>query len=1007
MKFIADLHIHSHYSMATSKLLTPEYLDLWAKRKGISVLGTGDFTHPAWINELKAKTVVNENNLLSLKKDYLIHELPIPENKGVNFLLSTEINCIYKEKGKTRKVHNILLAPDFETVEKINKQLTNRGFNLKSDGRPIVKLSSKNLLEMTLDISEDIILIPAHIWTPWYSLLGSKNGYSTLEECFEDLTQYIYAVETGLSSDYEMNRRVDFLSNKTLLSNSDAHSPDKIGRNATIFDTTLGYFSIIEAIKDNSGNKIIGTIDSYPQEGKYYYDGHRKCSVKYHPAETKSQNEICPICNKNITKGVLNRIQTIAGATTKAEKSTIPHIVPLQEIIAGLFAQRAKTKRVEKAYIDVIENLGAELKILLTMPVNHIVNAGYEQLGVAIRNMRNGNTIVSEGFDGSYGSVYLIPPAREPQAPSIVIPDEIKTKKKATNYIYLDNNKPYESEIKKDIRLTEEQIDAVDFGAGNLIITGGKYSGKTEVLLQRCARLLNNGIDAERILFILPGFKALKYVHRRLQQLTGNSNVALFSLHLIGEHLLSENPHLLRINDDFMIIDNADKNEIICELFQTDKANAQKISQQISKWKRKLLKPNELSDRKNRKLFYKYERYLTKHELIDKEDLIYKTYYLLANNKRILQNFTKKYDWLFIDDFQYLTSSSEALVNLLLLGNFTGFTCTKQSINKHQNETNNFAPNGKHTHIHLKKNYLQKDNLNTFYRYIKQGKLHRGVFKDTKTQNISIICSPDAETESHYITNLLSDTNNSINNFHKNSYGSSIYYRSKNHLGLLIKYLDAKNIAYRIIENNLFFEQPPVKQIVQLLKSELFNHNSYIDNYLTKHKIKHLPRWVEFEDLAKDKSIRSKLITIIDNYFEHLKPLYKSQLQTLLSLADEFNEEVDSFIRYISLSTKTDAIYASENEVLLIHSRNNFNINTRNTFLCLSQPLMRNIYQHKEMEIIAKAAGNTIENFHILMLLENENDKKKVEMFTDFLHIELNDLSMPQDKNYIPQNTLF
>jgi len=304
MKFIADLHIHSHFSRATSKTLDPEHLALWAQKKGISVVGTGDFTHPGWVSELKEKLVEAENGLFKLRPDLqktVDAGLPPSCPGPARFLLSGEISCIYKKNGKTRKVHHLILMPDMASVVKFNKQLDRIG-NIKSDGRPILGLDSRDLLEVTLEASDSPFFIPAHVWTPWFSVFGSKSGFDTLEECFEDLTGHIYALETGLSSDPPMNRLLSALDRYLLVSNSDAHSPGKLGREANLFDTDMDYNHITRAMTDGKG--FMGTIEFYPEEGKYHLDGHRKCQVRLHPQETMDLEGLCPKCGKPLTVGV-------------------------------------------------------------------------------------------------------------------------------------------------------------------------------------------------------------------------------------------------------------------------------------------------------------------------------------------------------------------------------------------------------------------------------------------------------------------------------------------------------------------------------------------------------------------------------------------------------------------------------------------------------------------------------------------------------------------------------
>ncbi|HID30441.1 MAG TPA: hypothetical protein EYP19_10625, partial [Desulfobacterales bacterium] len=282
MEFIADLHVHSYLSRATAKTLNLENLNLWAQQKGITVVGTGDFTHPQWFSELSQKLQPAEGGLFELKPEFAAqaaHMVPPRCTGPVRFMLSVEISSIYKKDGKTRKVHNVVFVPEFKVAEKFNRRLGRIG-NISSDGRPILGLDSRSLLEIVLDISEDAFLIPAHIWTPWFSVLGSKSGFDSLEECFDDLTRYIFAVETGLSSDPAMNWRVSSLDGLTLVSNSDAHSPSNLGREANLFDTDLSYFAMRDALQTGDPKRFLGTLEYFAEEGKYHFDGHRKCGVR-------------------------------------------------------------------------------------------------------------------------------------------------------------------------------------------------------------------------------------------------------------------------------------------------------------------------------------------------------------------------------------------------------------------------------------------------------------------------------------------------------------------------------------------------------------------------------------------------------------------------------------------------------------------------------------------------------------------------------------------------------
>ncbi len=394
MLFYADLHIHSKYSRATAKNCDLENLAIYAQRKGIDLLATGDFTHPIWLNELKEKLIPNDNGFFKLK------------DSNISFMLSAEISTIYKHKDKVRKVHHLIYAPDFASVDKIIKRLKKIG-NLKSDGRPILGLKSRELLEIVLESNEKNLLIPAHIWTPWFSVLGSKSGYDSIEDCYEDLTPYIYAVETGLSSDPAMNWRVSFLDKYRLVSFSDAHSPSKLARELTSFKTKLTYDSLVEALK--TGKNYDGTIEFFPEHGKYYLDGHRNCNLSITPKESKKYNYICPICKKKITLGVLHRVEELADRPLNntfkpASAGEFISLVPLEEILAEIRQLGPNTKTVQKLYEDLLKKFGNEIFILRDLSIKEITKEN-EALGLALNKLRQGQVRRIAGYDGEYGKI--------------------------------------------------------------------------------------------------------------------------------------------------------------------------------------------------------------------------------------------------------------------------------------------------------------------------------------------------------------------------------------------------------------------------------------------------------------------------------------------------------------------------------------------------------------------------------------------------------------------------
>jgi uncharacterized protein (TIGR00375 family) len=425
MKFIADFHIHSKYSRAVSQEMNMESLNKWARIKGIKVLGTGDFTHPQWLAELKEKLEPAEPGLYKLKvksqkskvEEKFINERNKSNKNETRFILTTEISNVYSKNGRGRRIHNVIFAPSFDVVDKINTQLSWIG-NLKSDGRPILGLDSKELLKIVLNISEDCFLVPAHAWTPWFGVFGSQSGFDSLEECFDDWTKYIYAIETGLSSDPAMNWRWSALDNITLISNSDAHSPANLGREANIFEgEELSYQAIIEAIKLGakiSQNppklKLISTIEFFPQEGKYHFDGHRKCQVVFSPKETKEHKNICPKCNKPLTIGVMNRVEKLADRPEggKPEK-IIPFkcLIPLQEIIADGFGMGKASKTVQKEYKKMISNLGSEFEILLDKNKEEIESVTSSLIAEGIMRVREEKVKIHPGYDGEFGKIEI------------------------------------------------------------------------------------------------------------------------------------------------------------------------------------------------------------------------------------------------------------------------------------------------------------------------------------------------------------------------------------------------------------------------------------------------------------------------------------------------------------------------------------------------------------------------------------------------------------------------
>ncbi|MCL2704952.1 MAG: endonuclease Q family protein [Spirochaetaceae bacterium] len=430
MRLIADLHIHSKYSRATSPKLIPAYLDRWARIKGINILGTGDCTHPNWLKDLKEQLEPAEEGFYTfkktLRKDFdsgiaLAEKIPTPVTEEYpRFVLTGEISTIYSN-GKTRKVHHVVILPDFKSAEDFQARLEKKG-NIASDGRPILGLDSRSLFEILLETDERSMLIPAHIWTPWFSALGARSGFDSIDECYQDLSKYIYAVETGLSSNPPMNWAVKSLDKFSIISNSDAHSSDKLGREATILEMDISYSSLVKALqRKDKKNDIIETIEFFPQEGKYHYDGHRNCNVYLSPEDTIRSEGICPECKKPLTQGVMRRVMELADEKVDEEtpcpknflntnRRPYRSLIPLSELLSELLEVGVASKKVAAAYNYIIEKAGSEFSLLLDLGINDIKKLDPpgipgEMLASAIERMRSGNVFITPGYDGEFGVI--------------------------------------------------------------------------------------------------------------------------------------------------------------------------------------------------------------------------------------------------------------------------------------------------------------------------------------------------------------------------------------------------------------------------------------------------------------------------------------------------------------------------------------------------------------------------------------------------------------------------
>ncbi|WP_320068280.1 UvrD-helicase domain-containing protein [Micromonospora sp. RTGN7] len=684
--FVADLHIHSKYSRACSRDLTLPNLAWWARRKGIGVLGTGDFTHPAWYDHLRETLHPAEPGLYRLSPEAerdVARRLPprladAAEADPVRFMLSVEISTIYKRDDRTRKVHHLIYLPDLDAVQRFNTTLGRIG-NIASDGRPILGLDSRDLLEIVLEASGDGYLVPAHIWTPWFSALGSKSGFDAIADCYADLAEHVFAVETGLSSDPEMNWRVASLDRYRLVSNSDAHSPPALGREATVFAADRDYFAIREALR--TGDGLDGTIEFFPEEGKYHADGHRVCEVSWSPEQTRAAGGRCPECGKPVTVGVLSRVEELADRPEGHRPARVPrvtHLVPLAEILGELNQVGPKSKKVAGKLNELVAALGPELEILTRAPLDEIGRVGGELLAEGIGRLRRGDVRRVPGYDGDYGVITLFDPAElgpkgtgaqaetlfDVPVPAQRTPTEPAAKTKAKRLAAAkaepkrkavqpappppippqpSPHEPFEpmlagmEEVGTGLldRLDAMQRVAASAPGGPLLIVAGPGTGKTRTLTHRIAYLCAElNVFPERCLAITFTRRAAEELRHRLDGLLGPvaEDVTVGTFHSLGLAILRENARAAGLPADFRIADDADRAAARAEAGEDLAA---------------------------------YTALLRKRDLVDLDELLTLPVGLLRAEKKLVQRYRDRWQWIFVDEYQDVDAVQYELLRLL------------------------------------------------------------------------------------------------------------------------------------------------------------------------------------------------------------------------------------------------------------------------------------------------------------------------------------------------------
>ena len=688
MRFHADLHVHSKYSRATSRDLDLEHLAAWACRKGIGVVGTGDFTHPAWCAELKDKLVPAEAGLYRLRDDIaeaVAQTLPAACRTPVRFMLEVEISTIYKKGDRTRKIHHLIYAPDFETVDRMSARLARIG-NIASDGRPILGLDSRNLLEIALESGPHAYLVPAHIWTPWFAALGSQSGFDSIADCYGDLADRIFAVETGLSSDPPMNWRVSFLDRYRLTSNSDAHSPGKLGREATTFDCEMDYFAIKHALE--TGHGYAGTVEFFPDEGKYHLDGHRKCEVRLTPKETLAHGGRCPVCGQGVTIGVEHRVEMLADRSEQEAKApptagTVTNLVPLPEILSELTASGPATQTVARSYDQATAKLGAELAILQEVPVEDIARAGSSLLAEAITRLRAGNVIRDPGYDGEYGVIRLFeenelkeltaggmlfdaPIAKrkaKPKAAPDPATDKIVAPAPPRLRIVHDRASAPASGLLAE--LDPDQRAAADIVEGPMLIVAGPGSGKTRTLTYRIAHLIAEcGAAAESCLAITFTRRAAAEMQERLAGICCRVTAKLIPIHTfhsLGLAILREHASAAGLQPGFRVAGEAERVALLAQALDLTAHKAERLLRAISKEKR----TQSWAGADAAEATAAYGRALAERNWIDFDDLIALSVRALTADPGVAARCRERFRWISVDEFQDVDEQQYRLLTLL------------------------------------------------------------------------------------------------------------------------------------------------------------------------------------------------------------------------------------------------------------------------------------------------------------------------------------------------------
>lgn len=902
MFFYADLHIHSKYSRATSKNCDLENLAIWAKKKGLDVISTGDFTHPAWFEEIKEKLIPAGDGVFRLKPEIEKQIYKNSDSEPVKFILSVEISTIYKKGDKTRKVHHVVFVPNMEAAQNFRQKLGAIG-NINSDGRPILGLDSRNLLETTLESGENSFIIPAHIWTPWFSVLGSKSGFDSIEECYEDLSEHIFALETGLSSDPEMNWRVSKLDKYRLVSNSDAHSPSKLAREATVFDTNPDYFSIMNALK--TGNGYVGTVEFFPEEGKYHEDGHRKCNVCLTPEESNKLNGLCPVCGKPMTIGVLNRVCELADRTADStfkpdNAGQVYSLVPLPEIISEILGVGPSSKSVTNEYERLINKFGSELSILRQVPIDDI-SKDFPLLGEGISRLRDGKVIKQAGYDGEYGIIRLFEKEELVKKNfinlklDIEIPEplENKVEHKSFEPKIIPTTQTLKQEIQNNTQKTKDldkfQQAAVDNSNNQLLITAGPGSGKTTVLTRRLAKIISENIHfPQNCLAITFTRKAAQEMKIRLQTILKEKakNINIHTFHSLCFSILKEQYEAAGLNKDFQVMSEQEKE--LC----TDKSILENT--------------------------------------LDFDQLINLTVKLLEENPEIQQLYRERFKYTSVDEYQDIDENQYKLIRLLVPenGNICVIGDPNQAIYGFRGGDSKFFQNFTQDYknaqpISLKNNYRSTGNIVDASNQMIESFNIVSMYEKPH-ERITIHTAPTDKSEAEFIVSTIENLIGGHNLFSIDSSRTAgqkselsfsdfaILYRTSSQLPPIIEALDRTGMPYVTVSNEPLCSKKPVHDLL----SRLTDGKNIIE---------------QLEDLSKEFADK------IDN----------NTINFLLDTARNFETKTD-FIHEISMSTEADTLDKRADRITLMTLHSSKGLEFKCVFIAGLEDGILPLYKAKE-----------------------------------------------------------